>query len=367
MTLAGDFTLPPGSTATAMGRPPFVDQALPFDQLPPQLQGLNTRVVYLDPNYNLFNLAGPNAGAEGCRLCTQLYGDQQWPYEQVLTNSPYIMGADINRQNIPERKFNFGIIIGSHSPPMNEYQYRMSEARWWAGQDEANDGWLGIYTRFSGWRWIPVRPDETVKTPQKMDSTAYGNNASRWDITWVATRPYFTKPALYLAWSAKTARSPKPYATSLLGKLVDELIGDVYYQGTIPIVNRGDLPSYVQYLVSSPGQAIVQDNDSDRLVPLPQTVASVGTYLCDTEPSMRTMTAANDPTDNLATDLIRQSVILSALLSGVLTESEPLQLAFTNKFIYTIPPQTSISLTVMHSESSGSITAIVPQRFKRSR
>ena len=102
------------------------------------------------------------------------------------------MGADISRQNIPEREFEFGIIIGSHAPPMTEYAYRIAESRWWAGQDETTDGWLGIYTRFSGWRWIPVRPSMTVKSPDVMDPTTYGNNVSRWDITMLATRPLYS-------------------------------------------------------------------------------------------------------------------------------------------------------------------------------
>jgi len=34
-------------------------------------------------------------------------GDQAWPVQQVITNSPYVMGADINRANVSERKFDF--------------------------------------------------------------------------------------------------------------------------------------------------------------------------------------------------------------------------------------------------------------------
>lgn len=360
--------LPPNNSSTSVGPIASNDQALPFDLLPPRLQGLGTHVVYIDPTFTyMFNLAGPMAGAEGVRLSKQLYGDQQWHFEQVLVNSPYIFGADINRQNYPERKINLGIILGSHNPPMNEYQYRMTEDHWWSSQDETNDGWLGIYTRFSGWRWIPVRPDETVKTPQPMDSTAYGNNASRWDIDWIAARPYFTKPALYATFQSANAGLPIPPAGPLLGQLIDYLDGDIYYTGNLPIVNRGDLPSYVSYLVSSPGQAIVQDNQSNRMVPLPNTSAAVGTFLCDTEPATRTLTSSNDPTDTLAFDLIRQSVVLDYLLSGLSNNVAPLQLTFLNKFVYSIPPQSATTFTVAHSEPNGVIVAIVPQRFKRSR
>jgi len=35
-----------------------------------------------------------------------------------------------------------------------------------AGQDENNDGCWALHA-FSGWRWIPVRPFETVKTRRR--------------------------------------------------------------------------------------------------------------------------------------------------------------------------------------------------------
>jgi hypothetical protein len=362
-----EFRFPPGNTATSMGRPPFLDTALPFNRLPPALQGMETHLLYIDPQSNIFDLAGPMRGRQGIRLASQIIGDQSWPFEQVLINSPYMMGASIQRQNISERHFNLNIIIGNHAPPMTEYQYRMAEQHWWAGQDETNDGWLGVYTRFSGWRWIPVRPEKTVATPQKIDPTAFGNNCSSWDITWIASRPYFTKIALSLPFTATTAGPAKPPPGSLLNIAIDELIGQKYYWGTLPIANRGDLPSYVTYFVSSPGQAIVQDNASTRLVALPNTTTSVGTYMCDTEPGNRTLTAANDPQDNLLFDLIRQSQILDFFLSGIANEGLPLQLQFNNRFIFLIPPKTVCQFTVGHSEPNGVIVAQVSQRFKRSR
>lgn len=370
MTIVRNFTgkaIAPGNYTTAMGQAPFANQAVAFNALPPNLQGMHTRFVYIDPLNNLHNLGGANKGLEGTRICTQVFGDQQWHFSQVLTNSPYIFGATIERQNIPERKINFGIVIGSQAPPMTEYQFRMAEDYWWAGQDESNDGWFGVYTRFSGWRWIPVRPDETVKTPAKMDATAFGNNAAQYDITWVASRPYFTKPARARTFQAANAGAAVAPPANLVTGVTPGLATDAYYFGTLPIANAGDLPSYVQFYVSSPGQAIVQDNDSNRLVPLPETAASVGTYWCNTEPGQRTLTAANDPQDNLIFDFIRQSQILQFFLSGVSNQGIPLQLQFQNRFIYMIPPKTEVSFTVAHSNPNGVITAMVPQRYKRSR
>jgi hypothetical protein len=366
LVTGGEFTTLPGNTTAAHYIPPPGPTA--FNQLPPALRGMQTHAVYLTPDqHHLFTLAGPAKGQQGVRFCTQLSGDQSWPTEQVVVNSPYVMGADIQRCNIGQRMFQAGIVIGSHAPPMTEYQYRMAEAHWWDSQDENNDGWLGIYTRFTGWRWIPVRPFETLKTPQKMDSTAYGNNASQWDISWIASRPFFTKVALYATFKAINAGAPTPPPGALLGGLIKHLVSNTYYWGTIPLANRGDLPSYAQFFVTSPGQGIVQDNDSARLVTLPSTLSSVGTYMVDTEPGKRTITAANDPVDNLLFDLIRQSQILDFFLGGVANEGLPLQLQFQNRFIYAVPPRTVVNFTVGHSSPNGVITALLPQRYKRSR
>lgn len=365
--LSPTFFFPTGPTVSAVGNVSDIDQPLAFNRLSPQLQGMGTTVIYISPSNQLFNLAGPFAGKQGVRMAERFLGDQQWPFKQVLTNSPYIMGADINRQNYPEREFSFGIIIGNHNPPMTEYQYRIAESSWWEGQDEQNDGWLGVYTRFSGWRWIPVRPSETVRSPESSDPTKYGNNVSRWDITLLAARPYFTKPANYLSWRAVNAGPPLPPPAAITHGLTPAVAYSEYYWGTIPVANTGDLPSYVTYLVSSPGQAILQDNDSNRLVPMMNTVQSVGTYMCDTEPSHRTLTGANDPADQLMYSLDAQVSVLNFMLSGTSTATQPLMLSFQNRFMFLVPPQTAVSFTVGHSNAGGSITAIVPQRFKRSR
>ena len=338
-----------------------------FERLPPRLKSLGTQVIYISPQKQVFHLAGPNAGQEGCSLATQLMGDQQWPFDVIMQESAYMMGATIERVNINKRMFNLGITIGRHNPPMTEYQYRMAEDHWWQGQDENQDGWLGVWTRFSGWRWIPVRPDKTVQTAQKMDNTAFGNNVSTWDLTWVAARPYFTKPALSRTWKARIGKTSD--GEPILAPTQPNPIpgGPNLYTGTLYLANRGDLPSYVSYIISPGGEAWVQDNDSERMVKMPKTQKSDGTYLCDTEPGNRTLTAAADPVDSLLYDIVRQSRVLDFLLHDLGDLGLPLQLRFNDRFMYVIPPKTSVALTVQHSRPNGVITAFVPQRFKRSR
>jgi hypothetical protein len=89
--------------------------------------------------------------------------------------------------------------------------------------------------------------------------------------------------------------------------------------------------------------------------------------MVDTEPGKRTLTASNDPVDNLVFDFIRQSQILNFFLSGVANEGLPLQLTWNERFMYAIPPKTTVQFTVGHSNPAAVITAVVPQRFKRSR
>lgn len=360
-------TFPPGSASTEMGPAPFSKQSKDFERLSPGLQGMGTQVVYLAPNGDMFDLAGPRKGRQGVRLAKQLLGDQQWPFEQVLTNSPYMMGATIERQNIPERRYSLGIVIGSHAPHMTEYQYRMAEARWWAGQDESQDGWLGVYTRFSGWRWNPVRPFGASSTVQALDPAAFGNNSSSWEISWIASRPYFTKPAVYRTWEASLSGNPSPPPVSENTSFFEKLFTPDYYWGTLPLSNSGDLPSYAIFFVSSPGQAILQDNSSTRLVAMPETYDAVGTYMVDTEPGKRTLTASNDPVDNLVFNFIRQSQVLNFFLSGFANQGLPLQLTWNERFMFNIPPRSTVQITVGHSNPDAVITAVVPQRFKRSR
>jgi hypothetical protein len=365
--ISPNYTYPEAITTVAHW-PTTENRPVPFEKLSPRLKGMGTQVVYISPDKQLFHLAGPNAGREGVSLATQLLGDQQWPFDVVVQESAYMMGASIERVNINKRMFNLGVIIGRHNPPMTEYQYRMAEDNWWQSQDEQQDGWLGIWTRFSGWRWIPVRPDKTVQTAQKMDNVAFGNNVSTWDITWIAARPYFTKPALYSTWKAKLAPGTATSEPIMAPTQPNPIAGGPdLYTGTINLANRGDLPSYVSFLVSSPGEAWVQDNDSERMVKLPYTAKTDGIYLCDTEPGHRTLTAAKDPVDNLLYDVIRQSKILDFFLHDTGALGLPLQLRFNDRFMYRVPPKTSVALTVQHSKANGTITAFLPQRHKRSR
>lgn len=333
-----------------------------FYSLPNRLQGMDVQVIYISPKGQLFHLHGKNAGMEGVRLNKTLQGEQHWPFELVLSKGAYVLGADIEKVNINERIIQFGVIIGGDRPHLTPYQYHLAEEHWWNGQDENQDGWLGIFTRFSGWRWIKVRPDKTVTTAQTKSPTSMNQNTAMWDITWIAAKPYYSKVTFSETWQFTEADfAPND------GLSKDQTTDKRPYKHTFQLANRGDLPSPVKYIVSSPGQAAVSDNGVDnRMVPLPVTVASDGPFLVDTEDGVRTITSATERVDNFYYQYIRSSTILDYLLGDLASTGLPLGYGFDQRFMYTIAPQSIAYLTVEHSNPDAVISCYVPQRYKRS-
>ena len=318
-----------------------------FYEIPRAIQGLDTTVIHIAPNGNVTHLTGPGAGQEGVYIVEMLQGEQQLPFEQVITESAFMWGAVIERTNYRQRLINFRVAI--YGP--TTYQYQLCDNRWWQGQDETQDGWLGVFTRFTGWRWIPVRPMKTVDTSQKMDPVAYGNNLAIWDVDWICQRPWYSKPAVFKTWTANG--SPRDASG--------------HYYGTVVLANQGDMQTYAEYLITGAGTATVQDNNSATMVALPPILASDGPCLCDTDPQNRTLTAANDPVDNLFYQYLRSSSVLNFLLSNLGEAGEPWWQRGYVRFIYTVPPQTVVQFSVAHTNPNATITVMLTQRFKRSR
>jgi hypothetical protein len=321
-----------------------------FYSVPPQLQALATQMIYIAPSGQAFHLAGANAGSEGVTLGQQLQGEQHLPFEQVTLEGAYQFGATIERQNYPKRLINLRVVIGGEN--FSAWQYQMCDNRWWDGQDETQDGWLGVKARFTPWRWIPVRPYKTVDTAQRIEPLAFGNNTAIWDINWICQRPYYTEPPLWKTWFA--AQSGQPNKAGL-------------YTGQLTVANRGNLTTHVQYLIDGEGVATVQDNSSTTMVTLPEMIATDGPGLCDTDPANRTLTASNDPADNALYDWLRSSEILNYFLTNLTMSDQPWWERGYVRFLYTIPPNSVTTFNVQHTNPKATITAILQQRFKRSR
>jgi hypothetical protein len=327
-----------------------------IEELPYRLQAMETVMVYIDHWGNVTHLNGPNAGQEGARFGQNLQGEHHLFFEQVVTESAYQFGATIERVNYLARKINCRVFIGR--PGMNNITYRACEERFWHGQDEQLGGWFGVFTRFSGWRWIPVWPMKTVDTAQKMDPVAYDNNQAQWDVNWIAPIPYYSKPALTTKpWLAANAGAPD---------------ADGYYHGTLVVPNGGDIGSYAEYLLNdcegADGDTWVQDNIDSRMVALPPIYASDGQVLVDSDPTHKTIVADNDPHSDEMFKLLRASGLVNFFLQGNKTPaSEALWLRGYVRFIFPIPPNMVAHLRVKSRNPNANIVAQVTQRYKRSR
>lgn len=324
-----------------------------IEDVPYMLQAMETVMVYIDFAGNVFHLNGPGAGTEGVRLHQNIQGEHHLFFEQVVTESAYQFGATIERTNYLARKINLRVLIGR--PGMNNITYRACEDRWWSGQHEVLGGYFGVFTRFSGWRWIRVYPMKTVDTTQKMDPVAYDNNQATWDINWICPVPYYTVPSFYTdPWLANKSGAP------------DE---DGFYHGTLAIPNMGDIGSYVEYLLNGcAGTVVVQDNIMERTQEIGPIFASDGQVVVDTDPTRKTLIAENDPHDDQFYKLLRATGLVSFLLSPTQALSgEALWLRQYVRFLYQVPPKTVAHLHVKANNPDAQIVAKLTQRFKRSR
>lgn len=349
-----------------------------WDKLPKRLQGLETRVLYITPDGVLYHLyGGPHAGKQGVHLSEEFAGEHQWPFELLLSEGAYELGATVERVNVLKREINLNVVIGGEG--FNAYQYQMADNRWWDGQDEKRDGWLGIYTRFSGWRWIRVRPAATVDAGQTRDPLAWGNNTATWPIKWLAQKPYYSKPSCHETWRNNAGVHGafgdilgfvETWGIQLAGALgLTELNTKLYAvgEGVVTLPNRGDLESHPQFLVSAPGKAWVEDGVTGRMVELPYLAESDGYVLVDTDPRERTLTASKDPIDNVFYQIARHSKILDFLLWEFDETGLPVWQRFSQRFMSSVPPKTMAHIRVRHSDPNGTITVNLPQRYKRSR
>lgn len=324
-----------------------------IEDVPYPLQAMETVMVYIDYYGNVTHLNGPNAGREGVRFHQNLQGEQHLFFEQVVTESAYQFGATIERVNYLARKINLRVFIGR--PGMNKITYRACEDRWWTGQDEVLGGWFGVFTRFSGWRFIRVFPAKTVDTAQKMDPVAYDNNQAIWDVNWLSPVPYYSLPSIMTdPWLASKSGAPD---------------ADGFYHGTLAVPNIGDISSYVEYLLTDcAGTVWVQDNINERSVQVGPIFDTDGQITVDTDPTRKTLVSENDPHDDEFYKVLRAAGLLDFLLTASKAEAgEALWLRQYIRFIYPTPPKSVAHLHVKANNPNAQIVARLSQRYKRSR
>jgi hypothetical protein len=283
-------------------------------------------------------------------------------------------------------------MVGANLPyrNVNSFEYRMLEQAWWNSWDTDNDGWLGVFTRTHGWRFIPVRLANPVKTAFEIDPAAHNNCFMQWDMEIAALYPMFAKRSITQTWTNTAATSTGwnlivdaiesalealiadfgPLAQGSSQILADSLPGRKVGSHVFHIANKGTWGVYPKYIVSSPGIAFIQNgwnaDGSPRMLQLPLLTPEDGYVLVDTDPDSRTLTCVTDPVDPLFMQILQNSFILEILLGPEINSTKPIwqQMKYSFTEAAMIPAMTVANLTAWHSNAGGTITCIMPQQFK---
>lgn len=347
-----------------------------FHNLPLSLRGVETKVVYVGVEHPIhkkrftWNLLGSHKGREGVVMAPVASGFMHAPFVTMFSEGPYQIGAEPERTDWKKRQISMAVHVNPDVVPWDSnglidtpFRYRMIEERWWGSWSATEDGYLGMWTRTHGWRWLRVRLAEESKTPWQLDPVAYGNNFMTWDMQVVACQPFWAKPTIHRTWK-------NTIDTSTLWDQIEDLLNEFIPgldvgEGIIRVPNRGDRPVYPKFLVSSPGKAWIQEGT--RWVELPLLTPQDGYVMVDTDPNSQPLTSAKDPYDPLFMKILRNSQLLDLLFGDLLSLTEPVWKRFDDRFteLSQIPPRTLAAVKVRHSNADGQITMLLPQRYEK--
>lgn len=368
------------------------DQANPFYLGPPdtnffrldrRLQSLETKVVYFgvpDPTNNyrrpFWTLWGTGAGKQGLVLAPQLAGLMHNPFTQLVSEGPYQVGATYERVDYGKREISFQVHVGIGEPD-TIFRYRMIEQRWWTSWSAKEDGYLGVFTRTHGWRFLKVRLAEDPKTVMVLDPEAMGANVMSWDMTVIAAQPYWAKRQETTTWQNNgdgdggIPQTPWDELIELIEDIAEGLLPGISKlipgmhigEHNLVVANRGTEPVYPKFLISSPGKVWIQDGPGGTMVELPLLTPKDGDVLVDTDPTARTLTAETDPVDPLFFQITRNSELLDFLLHDLLVSTLPVWRRFEGRFTTPWPARTVNRIKVRHSNAGGRVTVLMPQKF----
>lgn len=347
-----------------------------FYNLPLNLRGVETKIVYVGVPHPVhkkrftWNLLGSNKGREGVVMAPVASGLMHSPFQTLMSEGPYQIGAVPERTDWKKREIQFNVHINPDIAPWGQkgiidtpFRYRMIEERWWGSWSATEDGYLGMFTRTHGWRWLRVRLAEESKNPWQLDPVAFGNNHMEWDMNIVACQPYWAKRTEFKTWKNDAD-------TSTFWDLIEDLLNEFIPgldvgEGAIRVPNRSDIAVYPKFLVSSPGKAWIKEGD--RWVELPLLTPQDGYVMVDTDPNAQTLTSTTDPYDPLFMQILRNSQLLDLLFHDILVSTEPVWKRMEDRFTEAskVPPRTLADLRVRHSNADGRITAFIPQRFTK--
>lgn len=356
------------------------EQYTHWNHLPEALKANHIRIAYIGVDGSYWELAGPRAGYEGVVLEKEFLGPLGVPFEHKWTEGPYLIGSIRERTDYRKRPMSFGVVINPNSNIRAKYNipselvYFDTEARWQRAWSKEVHGWLGAWTRATGWRWFKVILDGGSQQTVGMDPTAFGNNMRRANVNIVSGDPYAYRTAFV---SEPVGFDPDQPLVEVLHqgstfKPLDWLLHpdgepQMVHQSHVRGVNRGQIEAWPKYLVTGPGQTWIQDGVSDVMVPCPKLYASDGFMMVDTDPEARTFTTSKEPVDNVFYRFARQVEILEYFpgLADLGDNGLPAwRRANGARFATPIPRETEFTTRLYTDNPNTKVTVLVPQRYE---
>lgn len=337
------------------------------------LRGEDPQWVWMHPatNWKVWHLSGPREGIEGAVLAEGLDGVYEVDFEHRYSNGPNMIGAERERTDYQMGVVDFGVVI---NPNGNRNRLGTSGSKMEMNKIESSfrrsfsdkvPGFLGCFTRESGWRFIPAILGGKWRRDSKKSPTAHGNATNILSGTLHLPWPLFAKRAVTDVWKPDQAT----------------IIRDGYAKHTFSIANKGTFEAAPKFIFRGTSRdditidgrkgfgTRVQDGTGGKMVPIPNLLKDDGAYMfVDTDQSRQTLTTEKEPIDGQIYRNMRQSQFLQLLLHDELTAKLPAQRRVPGGIDFdNVTPALSVAhITVTHTNPEGSVEMIMPQYYRAS-
>ena len=224
-------------------------------------------------------LSGPGMGKQGVTLSPQLQQFYDAPVKTLYVPGPF--GEEYAGKRVQRREIVLTVQAWDHDPDT----WATIDSAWRWAWDYDEESTIRVTTS-DGTRTLNVRLMEEPKPYYDKDPHITADNPIVMTLT--ATFPYWVEPPSVLQWASLETQDFT----------------------TFPVVNDGDVPVWLKWLVTAPGTWVLPDfsfgndmysrgkADAGRTIPLPDLVA--GEHLSvDSDPRVQTLIAVNGmPTQN---------------------------------------------------------------------
>lgn len=201
-----------------------------------------TRVLYISPDRNRFDLYGDFKGRQGVTLMPGLSGLEGGAITPITTKGARQHGVTVDGISVDAGVIDFTVALkAAPGRPIAELQAAWQRA--WA--DPLRPGWLCIWKRGSGWWWVPARKAD-ARQVWALDTTKSGY--AEYEMSAMIADPAWRTRAQSFLWKAPAVSSD-------------------FVPGYLKVFNRGGRKAYGRYVFNGPGTWRFWD--SGRFVTLP--------------------------------------------------------------------------------------------------